>query len=78
MISKNAADKQREYALRLADENIALRRYNTVLKGILNSIAELHQEINGPYDNKVCGHCSIDENIYTEYPCPTILLVQKD
>lgn len=42
------------------------------LDDAVNRVRELHTEMNGPYDNMVCSHCTVDEYIYFEYPCPTI------
>ena len=42
------------------------------LEEAVERVKELHDKIQGPYDNYVCSHCTIDEYIYAEYPCPTI------
>jgi hypothetical protein len=49
----------------------------------ISKIKELHKEVNGPYDDTACEHCTylaniavdplIEEPIYIEYPCETII-----
>lgn len=37
-----------------------------------DAVDRLHEKINGPYDNYICKHCSVDEYLVVDYPCPTI------
>lgn len=45
-----------------------LGRANSAIQRVL----DLHKKVNGPYDDSACEHCYIDENIYYNYPCPTV------
>ena len=50
----------------------------------IERVRELHEMINGPYDDAACKHCTtlleemygltvgLGEPMYVEYPCPTI------
>lgn len=58
----------------LADQEYSL---NFVTK-VFSRLRAAHAEIDGPYDDKTCRLCSFDENIYYEYPCPTIRLLNGE
>ena len=71
------AQLQQKQMLKMADDNIDLRRQVAELKAQIESVLSLHKEINGPYDDNACEHCTIDENIYYNYPCPTVQALIK-
>ena len=47
------------------------------LKSAVDRVKELHEMINGPYDNQVCAHCTWNEDIYVEFPCETLVALDK-
>lgn len=74
MNSQKMNDKQKAYAVQLADENIALRIKLSALK---SNIKALHKQVNGPYDDYMCEHCYVDEYRYYQYPCPTVQILEE-
>lgn len=42
------------------------------LEEAIKRVKELHVEVPGAFDDSMCQHCYIDEDMYFQYPCPTI------
>jgi hypothetical protein len=48
---------------------------------IKGQVKELHKQIQGPYDNYICEHCSrltVFASDVIPYPCPTIKALDSD
>lgn len=45
---------------------------------LLDKVRELHHAVDGPYDQKICAHCTWDEYHDVNYPCETIKLLDGD
>jgi hypothetical protein len=67
------AELQQKLMLKMAYDNIALRRHIAELQASIKAVLDLHKEVNGPYDDTMCEHCFVDEYKYYEYPCPTLI-----
>lgn len=64
----------------------SISSHNSIYSSI-NNVHKLHFPINGPYDNLVCNHCTdlmrmyrpnAPEDVFQEYPCPTIETLNRD
>ena len=46
---------------------------------IVRAVAALHRQVSVEYfDKDVCSTCSPDIDLYRYYPCPTIILIEKE
>lgn len=61
----------------LNNELNRVRDQRDALKSAVDRVKELHEMINGPYDNQVCAHCTWNEDIYVEFPCETLVALDK-
>jgi hypothetical protein len=54
-----------------------VRDERDALKLAVERVKSLHKMIDSEYGNQVCAHCTWDEDVYVEYPCKTVVALDK-